>query len=75
MNQKLSETRAGGVCDYLVQPGVGGANSVSATGFGKSSLVACNDKSTGRQQNRRAELVVSGDAIGSPANAATASLR
>jgi OmpA family len=24
MNQKLSETRAGGVCDYLVQPGVGG---------------------------------------------------
>ncbi len=74
MNQKLSENRAGAVRDYLVQQGVV-ANSVSATGFGNSAPVASNDNSAGRQENRRVELVVSGDAIGSPANATTGSLR
>ena len=74
MNQKLSENRAGAVRDYLVQQGVV-ATSVSATGFGNSSPVATNDNSAGRQENRRVELVVSGEAIGSPANATTGSLR
>ncbi len=73
MNQKLSENRAGAVRDYLVQEGVV-ANSVSATGFGNSSPVASNDDSAGRQENRRVELVVSGDAIGSPTNPTTGSL-
>ena len=74
MNQTLSENRAGAVRDYLVQQGVG-AQSVSAQGFGNSLPVASNDNSAGRQENRRVELVVSGDAIGSPANATTGSLR
>jgi outer membrane protein OmpA-like peptidoglycan-associated protein len=74
MNQKLSENRAGTVRDYLVQEGVT-ANTVSATGFGNSSPVASNDNSAGRQENRRVELVVSGEAIGSPANATTGSLQ
>jgi outer membrane protein OmpA-like peptidoglycan-associated protein len=74
MNQKLSENRADSVRDYLVQQGVG-ANSVSAKGFGNSLPVASNDNSSGRQENRRVELVVSGDAIGSPANATTGSLQ
>jgi outer membrane protein OmpA-like peptidoglycan-associated protein len=74
MNQKLSENRAGGVRDYLVNQGVA-ANSVSATGFGNSSPVASNDNAAGRQENRRVELVVSGEAIGSPANVTTGSLR
>jgi outer membrane protein OmpA-like peptidoglycan-associated protein len=74
MNQKLSENRAGAVHDYLVQEGVT-ANSVSATGFGNSSPVASNDNSAGRQENRRVELVVSGEAIGSPVNSTTGSLR
>jgi outer membrane protein OmpA-like peptidoglycan-associated protein len=74
MNQKLSENRAGSVRDYLVQEGVV-ANSVSATGFGNSSPVASNDNSSGRQENRRVELVVSGEAIGSTVNATTGSLR
>lgn len=74
MNQKLSEYRAGSVRDYLVQEGVT-ANTVSATGFGNSSPVASNDNSAGRQENRRVELVVSGEAIGSPANATTGSLQ
>jgi outer membrane protein OmpA-like peptidoglycan-associated protein len=62
-NQRLSEQRAGAVRDYLVQQGVNG-NSVSARGFGKTRPVASNDNAAGRQQNRRVELVVSGDIIG-----------
>jgi outer membrane protein OmpA-like peptidoglycan-associated protein len=63
MNQTLSENRAGSVRDYLVQQGVL-RNSVSARGFGNTSPVATNDNSSGRQQNRRVELLVSGEAIG-----------
>jgi outer membrane protein OmpA-like peptidoglycan-associated protein len=74
MNQTLSENRAGSVRDYLVQEGVA-MNSVSARGFGNTLPVASNDNSAGRQQNRRVELVVSGDAIGSPVNATTGSLQ
>jgi outer membrane protein OmpA-like peptidoglycan-associated protein len=74
MNQKLSENRAASVRDYLVEQGVATA-SVSAKGFGNSSPVATNDNSSGRQENRRVELVVSGEAIGSPANVTTGSLR
>ena len=74
MNQTLSENRARSVRDYLVQEGVA-TNSVSAKGFGNTLPVATNDNSTGRQQNRRVELLVSGEAIGSPANTTTGSLR
>jgi outer membrane protein OmpA-like peptidoglycan-associated protein len=74
MNQTLSENRADSVRDYLVQEGVP-MNSVSAKGFGNTLPVASNDSSAGRQQNRRVELLVSGDAIGNPVNATTGSLR
>jgi outer membrane protein OmpA-like peptidoglycan-associated protein len=74
MNQTLSENRAGAVRDYLVQQGVT-TNSVTSKGFGNTLPVASNDNSAGRQENRRVELVVSGDAIGSPANAPNGSLR
>lgn len=74
MNQTLSENRAGAVRDYLVGSGVG-SNSVSAKGFGNTSPVASNDNASGRQENRRVELVVSGDVIGSPANTTTGNLR
>jgi outer membrane protein OmpA-like peptidoglycan-associated protein len=74
MNQKLSENRAGSVRDYLVQQGVATA-SVSATGFGNTLPVASNDNSAGRQQNRRVELLVSGEAIGKQANVTTGSLQ
>ena len=63
-NQQLSENRAGSVRDYLTEAGVPLA-SVTAKGFGKTQPVASNDTPTGRQQNRRVELVVSGDVIGS----------
>jgi outer membrane protein OmpA-like peptidoglycan-associated protein len=74
MNQRLSENRAGSVRDYLVNQGVA-TGSVSAKGFGNSMPVASNDISAGRQQNRRVELVVSGEAIGDSANVTTGSLR
>jgi outer membrane protein OmpA-like peptidoglycan-associated protein len=74
MNQTLSENRAGSVRDYLMQQGVA-AGSVSSKGFGNTLPVASNLNSAGRQQNRRVELLVSGDAIGVPVNATTGSLR
>jgi outer membrane protein OmpA-like peptidoglycan-associated protein len=74
MNQKLSENRAESVRDYLVQQGVS-TNSVSSRGFGNSLPVSSNDNSAGRQQNRRVELLVSGEAIGNPVNPTTGSLR
>jgi outer membrane protein OmpA-like peptidoglycan-associated protein len=73
MNQKLSENRATSVRDYLVQQGVA-TNSVTTKGFGNSSPVASNNNSAGRQQNRRVELLVSGEAIGQPVNATTGGL-
>jgi len=73
MNQKLSENRADSVRDYLVREGVA-TTSVTAKGFGNSLPVASNDNSAGRQQNRRVELVVSGEAIGTHV-VATGSLR
>lgn len=74
MNQTLSENRAASVRDYLVQQGVA-MNVVTAKGFGNSQAVASNDNAAGRQQNRRVELLVSGEAIGSPVNAQTGSLQ
>ncbi len=66
-NQGLSEKRAGSVRDYIVTQGVPGGT-VSAVGFGKADPVASNDNAAGRQQNRRVEMVVSGDPIGVGSN-------
>ena len=62
-NQQLSEERGGSVRDYLVGQGIAGA-SVSSKGFGKTQPVASNETASGRQQNRRVELVISGEIIG-----------
>ena len=62
-NQTLSEKRAESVRDYLVQQGLN-ANSITAKGFGESSPVADNSTAAGRQKNRRVEIIVSGDVIG-----------
>jgi outer membrane protein OmpA-like peptidoglycan-associated protein len=61
-NQRLSEQRASSVRDYLTQQGVPQV-AITALGFGKTRPVASNDTAAGRQQNRRVELVVSGQAI------------
>jgi len=62
-NQKLSEHRAYAVRAYLVEQGIPAGTVVSA-GLGEGTPVATNDTNAGRQQNRRVELVVSGDLIG-----------
>lgn len=63
MNQQLSEQRAGSVRDYLAKENIPAA-SMTSQGFGKTKPVASNDTAEGRQQNRRVELVVSGEVIG-----------
>jgi outer membrane protein OmpA-like peptidoglycan-associated protein len=63
-NQTLSEKRAESVRDYLVTSGVS-MNNVAASGLGKADPVADNGTAAGRAQNRRVEMIVSGDVIGS----------
>ncbi len=62
-NQKLSEQRAATVRDYLVQQGVD-MNAISAAGLGEGMPIADNTTATGRQKNRRVEIIVSGEVIG-----------
>jgi outer membrane protein OmpA-like peptidoglycan-associated protein len=62
-NQQLSEKRAAAVRDYLVQQRLP-MSSATVMGFGKTQPVASNATAVGRQQNRRVELVVSGEVIG-----------
>src|SRR6266853_109123 len=62
-NMRLSENRASAVRSYLVTQGLN-SGIVTARGFGKTKPVANNATAAGRQQNRRVELVVSGDVMG-----------
>ena len=63
INQTLSEQRANAVRNYLVNQGLA-AGSVSAQGLGMNNPVADNDTAEGRQKNRRVEIIVSGEVIG-----------
>jgi outer membrane protein OmpA-like peptidoglycan-associated protein len=71
-NQTLSEQRANSVREYLVSNGISPAF-VTAVGFGKTMPVASNDNAAGRQMNRRVELVVSGEVIGTSLSGARTS--
>lgn len=62
-NQQLSEQRGSAVRDYLTQQGMQ-VGSVTSRGFGETRPVASNDTAKGRQENRRVELVISGEVIG-----------
>ena len=62
-DQRLSEQRGASVRDYLIQQGMP-ESSVTTKGFGQAEPVASNDTAQGRQQNRRVELVISGEIIG-----------
>lgn len=62
-NQKLSEQRANSAREYLISQGIPAA-SITASGKGFSVPVAPNDTAAGRQKNRRVELIVSGEVIG-----------
>ena len=73
-NLELSEKRADAVRGYLISQGVKPDN-VSATGLGKANPVADNSTAQGRQLNRRVEMVVSGDVIGTSPERRVRSLR
>ena len=61
-NQRLSEQRAKNAMDFLVSQGVA-PDSVTFKGFGEGNPIATNNTAAGRQENRRVELVVSGEGI------------
>jgi hypothetical protein len=67
-NQRLSEQRSMTVRDYLTAQGIN-MNNVTAQGFGQNDPVASNATASGRQQNRRVQMVVSGEPIGEVASA------
>ncbi len=73
MNQVLSERRASSVMEYLASQNIPAA-SMTSQGFGKTQPVASNDTAEGRQQNRRVEMVVSGDVIGTTVGTVSQSL-
>ncbi len=56
-NQKLSESRAKSVADYLIVSGIS-PNRISYIGMGNSMPVASNKTSSGRAQNRRVEIKI-----------------
>lgn len=56
-NHALSLARAEAVVDYLVQKGIDRSR-LTAVGFGEQRPLASNDTASGRQQNRRVELVI-----------------
>lgn len=56
-NQRLSERRANTVADALERSGVNGRN-ISSQGLGTRAPIATNDTESGRQQNRRVEVII-----------------
>jgi len=69
-NQTLSENRANSVRAYLIAQSVD-PTAVTAVGYGKSNPVASNDTAAGRQQNRRVDIIISGEIIGTQIGAGT----
>jgi len=63
-NQGLSQRRADSVRSYLVRQGID-AGRITAMGAGESTPVAGNESATGRQQNRRVEVIISNPALAS----------
>ncbi|PFG53489.1 outer membrane protein OmpA-like peptidoglycan-associated protein [Marinobacter sp. LV10R520-4] len=57
-NQQLSERRAESVRNALINQGTA-SQRVEVKGYGEQYPVAGNDSSSGRQQNRRVEIVIS----------------
>jgi outer membrane protein OmpA-like peptidoglycan-associated protein len=63
-NQGLSERRAGAVKSYLIDQGISSIR-LTSLGKGASNPVAGNDTASGRQQNRRVEVIISEPAAAS----------
>ncbi|HSQ46623.1 MAG TPA: OmpA family protein, partial [Lutibacter sp.] len=57
LNNKLSQTRANSIVDYLVKKGID-SRRISAKGFGPSLPIADNSSAEGRAKNRRVVIKV-----------------
>lgn len=57
LNEQLSKQRADAVKDYLVEHGIM-TSRLESRGRGESSPVANNESASGRQQNRRVEIII-----------------
>ena len=62
-NQELSQKRGDAVRTYLTAQGMA-SGSVTSKGFGENQPIANNETADGRQKNRRVEIVISGEVIG-----------
>lgn len=62
-NEALSLARAITVRDYLIAQGVA-ASKTDVAGLGPANPIADNETAEGRTRNRRVEIIISGDAIG-----------
>jgi outer membrane protein OmpA-like peptidoglycan-associated protein len=65
LNMKLSQQRGDGVRQFLTTQGLS-PDSISSTGLGQDDPIADNNTAAGRKQNRRVEIIVSGELIGVP---------
>jgi len=70
LNQKLSEQRGSTVRSYLIEQGLS-EGQVTSKGFGKTMPIADNNTPAGRQKNRRVEIIVSGEVIGTKIGSTT----
>ncbi|HEX4038083.1 MAG TPA: OmpA family protein [Acidobacteriaceae bacterium] len=71
-NLKLSQQRATAVQAFLISQGVAPEN-ITAEGYGAADPVADNATGSGRAENRRVDLVISGQSIGVREQAPTTS--
>ena len=67
LNMTLSGQRAEAVRTFLISQGLS-PDSITSQGMGPANPVASNDTADGRKQNRRVEIIVSGEAIGTKLN-------
>jgi outer membrane protein OmpA-like peptidoglycan-associated protein len=61
-NQALSRRRADAVMSFLIGQGIR-SDRLTASGRGESSPVASNDSASGRQQNRRVEVIINNPTV------------
>ena len=66
-NRSLSEKRAQATKDFLVSQGVA-PDAILFRGFGEDNPIASNDTDDGRKENRRVELVVTGEGLSAKEN-------
>ena len=57
-NQKLSQSRAESVRDFLVEQGIPAERIPSTQGYGRTKPIAPNDTRANREKNRRVDIVI-----------------